>query len=63
MIPDRNLSDGLRFEEGNVEKTRCDTCNRELKTRVEWIRINNGVICDICYHSLLFPNRKISFEE
>ncbi len=63
MIPDMNRSEGLRFDVENAEKTRCDTCNRELKTCVEWIRINKGVICDTCYQSLLVPNLKIGFEE
>ena len=63
MIPDRKRSKGLCFEEGNADKTICDTCNRELKTCVEWIRIKNGVICNTCYQSLLSPNMKISFEE
>lgn len=44
MITNGSRNEGVIVAAGNVEKIKCDTCNRELKTSVEWIRINNGMI-------------------
>ncbi len=55
--------EGVILATMNGEEIRCDTCNRELKSAVEWIRSGSGIICETCYRSLLMPNMKISFDD
>lgn len=61
MITNGPITEGIIVTAANDEKIRCDTCNRELKSSVEWIRTGNGIICESCYQNLLLPNMKISF--
>ena len=62
MITNGPITEGL-IVAADDEKIRCDTCYRELKSPVEWIRTGNGFICGSCYQNLLLPNMKISFED
>ena len=63
MLTDGAYPECIPGELVNVEKIKCDTCKRELKTSAEWIRTNSGFICETCYQSLLSPNRKLNFNE
>ena len=55
-------ADGNPDETADIELTKCDSCNRELKSSSEWIRSDERLICDLCYRNLLNPNKKMSFE-
>ena len=63
MIKNGTHIEGVIVAAADDEKVRCDTCNRELKSAVEWIRTDNGIMCGSCYQSLLLPNMKISFDD
>ena len=62
MPADRTCAEKLLDKTANTELKKCDSCNRELGASSEWICSDDRVICDICYQSLLSPNKKISFE-
>jgi len=40
-----------------VDETKCALCHRDLKSPAEWIRGHNYIICELCYRSLLYPER------
>lgn len=63
MDTDRSCAERMVVENTNTGLQKCDSCNRELRSSDEWVCSDHRVICDICYHNLLAPNRKISFED
>ena len=46
-------------EAGDYDMITCSCCNRRLKSNLEWIRSDDGVLCENCYHHMLCPGRKI----
>ena len=63
MNVDRSCVERMITEDSNTGLTKCDTCNRELKSSEEWVCSDHRVICDICYRNLLSPGRKLNFED
>ena len=62
MVTEKACAERMLDETSNSTLTRCDSCNRELKSSSEWICSDHRVICNVCYQNMLNPNKKISFE-
>ena len=63
METDLSSAEKMVIENTNTGLHKCDSCNRELTSSEEWMCSDHRVICDICYRSLLAPDRKINFED
>lgn len=63
MITGESLKEDTAVESMGCNKIRCGTCSREVKSSSEWIRTGDGIMCETCYHNLLLPNMKISFDD
>ncbi len=62
MVTDKTCAERMLDETANSRLRKCDSCNRELKSSLDWVCSDHRVLCDTCYQSLLNPNKKISFE-
>ena len=63
MDTDISCAERMVAGDTNTGLRKCDSCNRELKSSDEWVCSDHRVICDVCYHNLLAPNRKINFTD
>jgi len=61
MEIDRSCAEKMAVDSTNTGSRKCDSCNRDLQSSDEWVCSDHRVICHVCYHNLLAPNRKINF--
>ena len=61
MDTDRSCAERMVLENTNTGLQKCDSCNRELKSSEDWVCSDHRVICNICYHNLVTPDKKIYF--
>lgn len=61
MDTDRSCAERMVVANTNTGLQKCDSCHRELKSSDEWVCSDHRVICNICYHNLVTPNKKIYF--
>ena len=62
MITEKAFAERTAAKTATAELMKCDSCNREMKTSVDWICSGQRIICNICYRNLLNPDKKIIFE-
>jgi len=62
MVTEKACAERMLDKTANTALTKCDSCNRELRSSSEWICSDHRVICNVCYQNMLNPNKKISFE-
>jgi len=61
MDTDRSCAERMVLENTNTGLQKCDSCNRELRSSEDWVCSDHRVICNICYHNLVTPDKKIYF--
>ena len=61
MDTDRSCAERRVVENTNTGLQKCDSCNRELRSSDDWVCSDHRLICNICYHNLVTPDKKIYF--
>ena len=61
MDTDRSCAERMVVDNANTGLQKCDSCNRELRSAEDWVCSDHRVICNICYHNLVTPDKKIYF--
>jgi len=61
MDTDRSCAERMVAAKAKPGLQKCDSCHRELRSSDDWVCSDHRLICNICYHNLVTPDKKIYF--